>query len=297
QPEESIRRSAALIRRGCVWAAGRDELDFDPPWQLTEGALFREGSPWTPQDSQKRAAVVAPTEKTAVASGADSKVGRAVPSAPPPSAVVNDGALRSTRPTKTRPPGTPAIADREPDTQDEKDWIDNRWSRTEVGQFLASSLRLPNGAVTKALSIRVGDRDEAGVCFDTANLNLRAGWTSGFLKFDAARFGLLNIPKINGEVDFIAPDGPGWIGATGRFSGFHVHGKRVVLEYKIGDTTVWESPWFTKTNGVSVFIRTLEIGPGHESLALRLVERTNATVVSYGNSPALVNGLIAVDER
>src|SRR5207249_3783582 len=83
--------------------------------------------------SQKRAAVVAPTEKTAVASGADSKVGRAVPSAPPPSAVVNDGALRSTRPTKTRSSGTPAIADREPGTQDEKDWIDNRWSRTEVG--------------------------------------------------------------------------------------------------------------------------------------------------------------------
>src|SRR5437879_1513646 len=151
--------------------------------------------------------------------------------------------------------------------------------------------------VTKTLSIRVGDHDDAGVCFDTANLNLRAGWTGGFLKFDAARFGLLNIPKINGEVDFIAPEGPGWIDATGRFSGFHVHGKRIVLEYKIGDTTVWESPWVTKTNGVSVFIRTLEIGPGHESLALRLIERTNATVVSYGNSPALVNGLIAVDER
>ncbi|PYM11108.1 MAG: hypothetical protein DME18_14820 [Verrucomicrobia bacterium] len=32
-------------------------------------------------------------------------------------------------------------------------------------------------------------------------------------------------------------------------------------------------------------------------MALNLIERTNATVVSYGNSPALVNGLIAVDER
>src|SRR5205823_7566967 len=139
--------------------------------------------------------VVTPTENTAVANGTDSKVARAVPSAPPPSAVVNDRAFTSTRPTNTRSPGTPAIADREPGTQDEKDWIDNRWSRTEVGQFLASSLRLPNGAATNALSIRVGDRDEAGVCFDTANLSLRAGWPGGFLKFAAARFGLLNLPK------------------------------------------------------------------------------------------------------
>ena len=217
--DESIRRAAALIRRGCVWAARRNELDFDPPWQLTEGALFREGSPWTPQDSQKRAAIVAPTEKTAVASGADSKVGRAVPSAPPPSAVVNDGALNTTRLAETRSPGTPAIAGREPGSQDEKDWIDNRWSRTDVGQFLASTLKVPNGTVTKALSIRVGDHDEAAVCFDTANLNLRAGWTGGFLKFDAARFGLLNLPKIDGQVQFVAPDGPGWIGATARCAG------------------------------------------------------------------------------
>src|SRR5207302_3890705 len=50
--DESIRKAAALIRRGCVWAAGRDELDFDPPWQLTEGALFREGSPWRPKVGQ-----------------------------------------------------------------------------------------------------------------------------------------------------------------------------------------------------------------------------------------------------
>jgi len=287
--DESIRRAAALIRRGCVWAAGRDELDFDPPWQLTEGALFREGSPWSPQDSQKRAAIVAPTEKTAVASGPDSKVRRAVPSAPPPSAVVNDGALRTTRPTKTRSPGTPAIADPEPGAQDEKDWIDNRWSRTEVGQFLASSLRLPNGAVTKALSIRVGDHDEAGVCFDTANLNLRAGWTGGFLKFDAARFGLLNRPKIAGEIKFVTPDGPGWIGATGRFSGFHVRGKHVVLEYKIGDTIVRESPSVDQIDGHCVLMRTFEISPGETPLTLRLVAGSAATGSALGDSRTVVS--------
>src|SRR5207244_1023947 len=70
----SIRKAAALIRRGCVWAAGRDQLVFDPPPELIEGALFREGSPWTPQESQKRAAGVSPAEKSTGA--ADSKIAR-----------------------------------------------------------------------------------------------------------------------------------------------------------------------------------------------------------------------------
>ena len=250
--DESIRRAAALIRRGCVWAAGREELTFDPPWQLTEGALFREGSPWTSEESQKRSA-----SDTAQAA-------RASPGVPPVRLAAARGPLSTTRPADTRPAGTPAIAGREPGTQDEKDWIDNRWSRTDVGQFLVSTLQVPNGTVTKALSIRVGDHDEATVCFDTANLNLRAGWTDGFLKFDAARFGLLHAPRIEGKVQFAAPDGPGWTGATGRFSGFYVHGKRIVLEYRIGDATVRESPKAEPVAGRTAFIRTIEVGP-HET--------------------------------
>lgn len=51
----SVRRAAALIRRGTVWAAGKKQISFDPPVELTEGALFRSGSPWTIEDSLKRA--------------------------------------------------------------------------------------------------------------------------------------------------------------------------------------------------------------------------------------------------
>ncbi len=53
--DESVRRAAALIRRGTVWAAGRRPMSFDPPWQLTEGALFRRGSSWSPALSEERA--------------------------------------------------------------------------------------------------------------------------------------------------------------------------------------------------------------------------------------------------
>lgn len=53
--EESIRMAGALIRRGCVWAAGREQISFDPPTQLTEGTLYRAGSQWTPEESLKKA--------------------------------------------------------------------------------------------------------------------------------------------------------------------------------------------------------------------------------------------------
>lgn len=273
----STRKAAALIRRGSVWAGTRNPLSFDPPRELTEGALFRDGSTWTPQQSQKRAASVPSAEKNESsaqakksASIAAPEVGRAVLSAPRATATGDDGALRTARPTESRPAGTPGIAGREPGDQAERDWIDNRWSRTEVGQFLASSLRVPSGTVAKALTIRVGEHDEASVCYDTANLNVRAGWTGGFLKLDPARFGLINPPKLNGDVQFVAPADAGWIGATGRLSGFHVNGKRVVLECQIGETTVRESPWFVRTNELRVFVRAFEIGPAENTLKLRL---------------------------
>ena len=91
--DESIRKAAALIRRGAVWAAGRNGLTFDPPPELTEGALFREGSPWTPQESQKRAAGVSPVMKTESARSDAAQVGRAVPGAPPAPSPLSAGAV------------------------------------------------------------------------------------------------------------------------------------------------------------------------------------------------------------
>ena len=45
----SVRSAGALIRRGSVWAAGREQISFDPPTELMDGALFREGSQWRPK--------------------------------------------------------------------------------------------------------------------------------------------------------------------------------------------------------------------------------------------------------
>ena len=106
--------------------------------------------------------------------------------------------------------GTPPNANGDVGEQSEKDWIDNRWARTQVGQFLASLVETPNGTVAKGFSVKVGSNDEGTVCIDTAKLCWRAAWMGGFLKFDAARFGLIRVPKIDGAVAFSMAPATGW---------------------------------------------------------------------------------------
>src|SRR6266540_2366637 len=70
-----------------------------------------------------------------------------------------------------------------PENQKESDWVDARWSQTDLGNFHASVLALPGGPIAKGLSIRVGEHGEAAVAYDTGSASLRAGWTNGFLIF------------------------------------------------------------------------------------------------------------------
>lgn len=52
---EAVRHAAALIRRGTLWTAHRDQISFDPPTGLIENAVFRNGSSWTVEQSLKLA--------------------------------------------------------------------------------------------------------------------------------------------------------------------------------------------------------------------------------------------------
>src|SRR5262249_28780379 len=141
--------------------------------------------------------------------------------------------LAAQAPAQT-PPGQHASAGRAIESQKEGDWVDNRWSRTEVGLFLASNLELPDGKVAKALSVKVVASEEGSVCYDTATCALRAGWLDGFLKFDPARFGLVVPPRVAGRLAFTAPKAAGWGDGQVHYRGLHVRGRRVVLEYSVG---------------------------------------------------------------
>src|SRR5829696_8967172 len=58
-------------------------------------------------------------------------------------------------------------AGKEVERQAEGDWADARWNQTDVGPFLASNFQTPGGSIAKGLSIRIGDKAQAAVCYDT----------------------------------------------------------------------------------------------------------------------------------
>lgn len=72
----SIRKAGALIRRGSVWAARRDNLSFDPPLSLTENVLVRSGSQWSLPDSLKRAGLEPSAAATPKRSGLPTQPGK-----------------------------------------------------------------------------------------------------------------------------------------------------------------------------------------------------------------------------
>ena len=169
-----------------------------------------------------------------------------------------------------RPAGEPAVSGRDPGTQGEGDWVDNRWQQTDLGPFLASTLPFPGGPLVKGLSVRVGDHGEGAVAYDTASGRLHAAWTGGFLQLDPARFGLIRPPKPAGPLQFYSKPGLGWSSGTNRWLGFRVQGNRILIETEINGVRVVESPWAERVGNGVVFTRTLEIAPHDQPLRFRI---------------------------
>ncbi|MFM1769509.1 MAG: hypothetical protein RJA22_2038 [Verrucomicrobiota bacterium] len=179
-------------------------------------------------------------------------------------------------PTQGAVPGEHAAAGRTPESQVEKDWVDDRWSRTDHGPVLATVLATPAGTVAKGLAIRVGDQDEGAVCFDSATCTWRAGWTGGFLKFDPGRFGLIRTPALGGPAAWSFPNHAGGTVSSNHYNGLHRHGRRVVLEYQSDGRRVLESPWLFRHGDTPVFTRSLELGPSSQPTRLLLAHLPKA---------------------
>jgi sugar phosphate isomerase/epimerase/cytochrome c2 len=151
----------------------------------------------------------------------------------------------------------------------ESDSVDNRWNQTEIGPFLASIVPLPGQKpVAKGLSIKVGDRGQGTVCYDTESLALRAAWTGGFLEFDPARYGLINSPRIAGELSFASSSSAAWEGHRVRYRGLALRHPRVVLSLEVDGVSVRESPWLVVHDGQHVFTRTIEVAPHDRAIVL-----------------------------
>ena len=161
--------------------------------------------------------------------------------------------------------GEPKISGKEPASQKEADWVDNRWAQTDIGPFLASSMRFPGGVtIAKALTVKAG---AGSVVYDTATMTLAGGWTGGLVVPEAGRFGLIGAPKPAGEV--LQP-GPmmRWPIEPVRFLALHRGASATVLEYEVNSRRILETADVREIAGNKVFIRQLEIGPGTNAVLL-----------------------------
>jgi cbb3-type cytochrome oxidase cytochrome c subunit len=166
----------------------------------------------------------------------------------------------------------------------EGDSVDGRWNEMNVGHWMSCSLPTPLGSTAKGLSLRLAAPDgatpNAAVCYDTATMSLRCGWTGGFIAFDPARFGLINMPRMQGDVQF-ASAAPGWGKAAVQYRGMRVgEGARSVLAYRIGDVDLLESPSVEKGDAKqTLFVRTFQLAAHDGELA---------TEVAHGEHPQIV---------
>ncbi|MBI2948711.1 MAG: ThuA domain-containing protein [Verrucomicrobia bacterium] len=364
--DESVRKAAALIRRGCVWAAGRNQISFDPPPELTEGALFRDGSPWTPEQSRKRAAGTKQSQANARIAAQDSpsrgedlaqaggvpprpdrtvELATAATSDVPPlpgpllppqggegelttttrrtersrfigarpsvfplpkgegqgegnrsvrSATFVQSERATTNPTLSPSPLAPSKL-LPPNlgldqggkyghwgNEGEEDWVDDRWNKMVPGSIFSSSLQTVYGVTLKSIAIRVGDQREGGVCFDAARLNFSAGWLGGFIRKSPKRFGIIEMPRIDGTIVLASPDRPAWGDAPLRYRGLYLHGPRVVLSYEVGGSSVLDSPWLESSGDLKVFTRTLELGPSSVRREITLLAKDGGFAITSG---------------
>ena len=188
------------------------------------------------------------------------------------------------------------------------------WSDMDYGPFKVHSYIVEAGNnANKGIAIRV-DEGPGGIAkgtefllFDTDTLRWAAGWTgSGFMDWNSINYNGRHViePSIVGELLFTNPDAPGWSragddfrdtrivgrggrrfgpqdGTVARWLGHYVHGDRVVLHYRVGDTEVVE---LGASEGGGLFSRTLNIGPRDRELVVQVAHQQGGSVWSDGEA-------------
>lgn len=175
----------------------------------------------------------------------------------------------------------------------EKTWVDGRFRDMNTGPAQNATFQYPSWTgqeyVHKGMALRLGDKGEAAVIFDRAQLRYACGWTGGYLQHSNVRFGLLNTPKPAGTIAFVNSPVPGWANFTGQFSpvpprttalptdwgcfnGLHLRGNQPLLEYHIAGVRVLDAPWFKHYDSVPVFTRKVECTGKSKGMRMLMAE-------------------------
>lgn len=177
------------------------------------------------------------------------------------------------------------------------------WSDMDYGPFKVHSYIVePGNNANKGIAVRV-DEGPGGIAkgtefllFDTDTLRWAAAWTGpGFMDWDSINYNGRHVvePSIVGELVFTNPDAPGWSragddfrdtrivgrggrrfgpqhGTVARWLGHYVHGDRVVLHYRVGDTEILE---LGASEGGGLFSRALNVGPRDAELVVQVAHQ------------------------
>jgi hypothetical protein len=182
----------------------------------------------------------------------------------------------------------------DPTRQTDDDWMDDRWQKMDHGRFLGAAIQTPGRKTPKGIAIKIGDGNEAAICFDTDLMRYSAGWTGGFLEMHARRYGLIEAPKPQGTIRFRSDAQPGWAKAGefddprkkglgplprdwAKYRGLYLHGDRVVLSYTVGAVAVLDTPWVETAGEGLMFTRTVQMEGGDQMQEMRICDWPGAS--------------------
>ena len=203
-----------------------------------------------------------------------------------------------------------------------------KWDVMDTGPFFTCGFAGKFPAL-KAISIKLGETNEASVCFDTELLRMTMGWTGGFLKLPSGRGGLEGIPEPIGTPVFWTPNLPGWA-RDGSFTdprpirqdnahknskpkpadipygslpkdwahykGLFLHGEQVILSYTVGKSDVLEMPGEDNINGLKIFSRTFQIENSSGPMSLLVCENRKSIARVENNCAVLISNPGATNE-
>lgn len=196
------------------------------------------------------------------------------------------------------------------------------YQRMDFGPALFWTLEAAKGNIAqKGVAIRLDDgpggvsRGRDWMLYDNDTLRVAAAWSGpGFVDWKGIAFdgSHQTHTSLSGVPAFLNPPGPGWANPAdgswqdprpldrsgrpygplprewARFRGAYLHGSHVILSVQVGGTDVLDSPSLIPYGSVSVFVRTINLGPSTRPLALRVApDSGTVAVVLRGDGASL----------